>query len=124
MMNCRVADLLNGYTHVTVNIAISGKSNLYINQAMHRTLFCRCHQVVKCFKILPKKPFIYLKQHGDCSFTIVTKMLKSVHKQFRHFELCVKKLFGLMKVVKNGKSNLCIPQTTNKILFWYCLLVA
>ena len=122
-MNCRVADLLNGYTHVTVNIAISGKSNLCINQAMHRTLFCHCHQVVKCFKILPKKPFIYLKQHGECNFTIVPKMLKSVHKQFRHVELCVKKLFGVMKVVKNGKSNLCIPQTTNKTLFCYCLLV-
>ena len=55
-----------------------------------------------------------MRQHVELYFTIATKLL---HKRlFQNF-------FLPMKVVINGKSNLCTPQTTCKTLFCYCLLV-
>ena len=80
--------------------------------------FTKCYQAAKCFKI-------FVKKTSNNTETVILPMLSNAEmfQQSRHVECCVRKLFVLMKVVLNGKSNLCIPQTTSKTLFFHCSLV-
>ena len=73
------------------------------------------------YDIMPKELFIYLKQHGECSFINFNEILK-YFSNLKHVESVVRKLLALMKLVISCKNNPCIPQTTSKILFCYCSL--
>ena len=75
-----------------------------------------CAIIFSCFsEKVVKATSIYTRQHVKLYLTIATKFL---HKN------CGRNFFVPMKVDINGKSNLCIPQTTIEVLFCYYSLVA
>ena len=117
IMNCRVADLLNGYTHVTVNIAISGKSNLCINQAMHRTLFCHCHQVVKCFKILPKNLLYTSNNMESAILPLFLKCWNLFINNLDTLNYVSKNFLAWWKLSKTAKATSVYPKQQTKHYF-------